>query len=65
MSLEMITSVIKLVKTNFTSIYLSCVGDTLYAHDLAERPSLNDATKDCKDVKLSLLEKHFREMKAK
>ncbi|KAI9613207.1 hypothetical protein KEM48_003902 [Puccinia striiformis f. sp. tritici PST-130] len=47
------------------SVYLSCVGDTLYAHNLAERPSLNDATKACEDIKLSTLEKHYTEMKNK
>ncbi|KNF01910.1 hypothetical protein PSTG_04734 [Puccinia striiformis f. sp. tritici PST-78] len=65
MPLEVLTSFIKLIEEDPNSVYLSCVGDTLYAHDLAERPSLNDATKACKDIKLSTLEKHYTEMKNK
>ncbi|POW22340.1 hypothetical protein PSHT_01402 [Puccinia striiformis] len=65
MPLEVLTSFIKLIEEDPNSVYLSCVGDTLYTHDLAKRPSLNDATKACKDIKLSTLEKHYTEMKNK
>ncbi|KAH9465847.1 hypothetical protein Pst134EA_013712 [Puccinia striiformis f. sp. tritici] len=65
MPLEVLTSFIELIEEHPNSVYLSCVGDTLYAHNLAERPSLNDATKACEDIKLSTLEKHYTEMKNK
>ncbi|KAH9465204.1 hypothetical protein MJO29_006948 [Puccinia striiformis f. sp. tritici] len=65
MPLEVLTSFIKLIEEDPNSVYLSCVGDTLYAHDLAKPPSLNDATKACEDIKLSTLEKHYTEMKNK
>ncbi|KAI9601284.1 hypothetical protein H4Q26_001098 [Puccinia striiformis f. sp. tritici PST-130] len=46
-----------------SSLHISCVANTLYAHEEPRRPSLNDATKACEELKMDVLENHFRLMK--
>ena len=46
-----------------SSVHISCVANTLYAHESSKRPSLNDATQTCEELKLDILETHFRSMK--
>ncbi|KAI7937391.1 hypothetical protein MJO29_014706 [Puccinia striiformis f. sp. tritici] len=46
-----------------SSLHISCVANTLYAHKSPTRPSLNDATKACEELKMDVLENHFCLMK--
>ncbi|KAH9467072.1 hypothetical protein Pst134EA_000885 [Puccinia striiformis f. sp. tritici] len=48
-----------------SSLHISCVANTLYAHEGSTQPSLNDATKACEELKLDILENHFGLMKVK
>ena len=47
------------------SVHISCVGNTLYAHETSKQPSLNDANQTCEELKLNALEHHFSSMKVK
>ncbi|KAH9449552.1 hypothetical protein KEM48_006677 [Puccinia striiformis f. sp. tritici PST-130] len=62
---SLITSFLELVKANPTIVHLSCVANSLYAHELPDRPSLDDATKSLEDIKLKSLERSFEKMKTK
>ncbi|KNZ63389.1 hypothetical protein VP01_1151g2 [Puccinia sorghi] len=43
-----------------STVHISFVGNTLYAHETPNQPNSNYATQTCEELKLDALENHFR-----